>query len=68
MAKAGTTGSYKCSFCGKSDRQVNRLIAGNNGVSICDDCVKICNEILENEIKDDEKTEISGELPKPKKI
>ena len=68
MAKAGTTGGYKCSFCGKSDRQVNRLIAGNNGVSICDDCVKICNEILENEIKDDEKAEISGELPKPKKI
>ncbi len=67
MAKSNAVGGYKCSFCGKSDRQVNRLIAGNNGVSICDDCVKICNEILENEIKEDEPA-ISGELPKPKKI
>lgn len=66
MAKSGTT-SYRCSFCGKPDSQVTRLIAGNNGVAICDDCVKICNEILENEIKD-KNSDISEEIPKPKKI
>ena len=45
MAK-NASGAYRCSFCGKSDRQVNRLIAGTGGVAICDDCVKICNDIL----------------------
>ena len=67
MAK-NASGAYHCSFCGKSDRQVNRLITGTGGVAICDDCVKICNEILGDEIKDDDKSEISSELPKPKKI
>lgn len=67
MPKYGNSASvYKCSFCGKSDREVNRMITGN-GASICDDCVKICNEILETEIKD-EAEEIAGNLPKPKKI
>ena len=67
MAKNdNNTGVYKCSFCGKSNRQVNRLIAGQSGY-ICDDCVKICVEMLETEIKDEE-TAISNELPKPKKI
>lgn len=61
------SGAYRCSFCGKSDRQVNRLIQGQEGC-ICDACVKICNEIiLDNEIKDEEKP-ITSELPKPKKI
>ena len=67
MAK-NASNAYHCSFCGKSDRQVNRLITGTGGVAICDDCVKICNEILGDEIKDDDKSEISSELPKPKKI
>ena len=67
MAKSASTDGYRCSFCGKSGRQVNRLIAGNNGVSICDDCVKVCNEILENEIKDASSAG-NDELPKPKKI
>ena len=66
MAKSNSNTVYHCSFCGKSDRQVNRLIAGQDGY-ICDACVKICNEILENEIPDDE-TSKSSELPKPKKI
>lgn len=67
MAKNdNNSGVYKCSFCGKSNRQVNRLIAGQSGY-ICDDCVKICVEMLETEIKDEE-TAISNELPKPKKI
>ena len=67
MAKSdGNSNIYKCSFCGKSNRQVNRLIAGQDA-AICDACVKICTEMLETEIKDDEPA-IDGELPKPKKI
>ena len=58
---------YKCSFCNKPDTQVNRLIAGPNGVYICDNCIKLCSEILENDEK--EQTKISPEkLPKPKDI
>ena len=37
---------YHCSFCGKSQSQVRRLIAGPNGVYICDECVVLCNEII----------------------
>ena len=67
MAKNDSnSGVYKCSFCGKSNRQVNRLIAGQDGY-ICDACVKICVEMLETEIKDEESA-LTDELPKPKKI
>ena len=66
MARSSNSSSYKCSFCGKTDSQVNRLIAGQEGY-ICDSCVKICNEILENDVKDDAKETIN-EIPKPKKI
>lgn len=38
-----------CSFCGKPQEQVSRLIAGPNGVYICDQCVALCNEILTDE-------------------
>ncbi len=38
-----------CSFCGKTKEQVRRLIAGPNGVHICDKCVALCNEILADE-------------------
>ena len=61
-----SSGTYRCSFCGKTDRQVNRLIAGQEGY-ICDACVKVCNEILEDDVKENEKPVVS-ELPKPKKI
>ena len=37
----------RCSFCGKSEAQASRLIAGASGVHICDDCVSVCNRILE---------------------
>ena len=58
---------YKCSFCSKPDTQVNRLIAGPNGVYICDNCIKLCSEILESDEK--EQTSINPEkLPKPKDI
>ena len=67
MAKSSSSSdSYRCSFCGKSNRQVNRLISGQDAC-ICDACVKICVEMLETEIKDNEAA-ISDELPKPKKI
>jgi hypothetical protein len=39
-------GEYRCSFCGKDQDQVQRLIAGPGGVYICDECVHLCNEIL----------------------
>jgi ATP-dependent Clp protease ATP-binding subunit ClpX len=41
--------AYQCSFCGKSQDQVKRLIAGPNRVYICDECVALCNEIIAEE-------------------
>jgi len=67
MAKFGDTGELlKCSFCGKSQKQVKKLIAGP-GVYICDECIDLCNEIIEEELAD------SGELtfehlPNPREI
>ena len=43
----GTRGVYRCSFCGKSQDQVRRLVAGPGGVYICDECVDMCREIME---------------------
>jgi aspartate carbamoyltransferase catalytic subunit len=48
MTKAGKV-AYKCSFCGKTQQQTKRLIAGPNGVYICDECVALCREIIEEE-------------------
>jgi len=67
MARVGdSTDLLKCSFCGKSQKQVKNLIAGP-GVYICDECIDLCNEIIEEEL-----TETGGfsldELPKPKDI
>lgn len=42
-------GKIRCSFCGKTQDQVNRLISGPNGAFICDECIDICAEILEEE-------------------
>lgn len=58
----------KCSFCGKSQKQVQQLIAGP-GVYICDECVELCTEIIEERLSEGEATEV-GEfhLPKPKEI
>jgi len=56
----------KCSFCGKSQDQVRRLIAGPN-VYICDECVELCEEIIKEEFEDVMESEITG-LPKPKDI
>jgi ATP-dependent Clp protease ATP-binding subunit ClpX len=56
----------KCSFCGKSQKQVRKLIAGP-GVYICDECIELCNEILEEELTDGSVQPLS-ELPKPREI
>ncbi len=60
--------TLKCSFCGKSEHSVRKLIAGT-GVYICDSCVELCNEILQKDLEEDEE-EIVGtdRLPKPKEI
>ena len=67
MAKFGEGGELlKCSFCGKSQKQVKKLIAGP-GVYICDECIDLCNEIIEEELA--ETSEVSlGELPSPREI
>ncbi len=67
MAKFGDTGELlKCSFCGKTQKQVKKLIAGP-GVYICDECIDLCNEIIEEELTG--ATELGfGELPKPREI
>ena len=59
-------GQLKCSFCGKLQDQVKKLVAGP-GVYICDECIELCNEIIEEELSDDLSLEM-GELPKPKEI
>ncbi|MBE3572720.1 MAG: ATP-dependent Clp protease ATP-binding subunit ClpX [Moorella humiferrea] len=59
-------GQLKCSFCGKLQDQVKKLVAGP-GVYICDECIELCNEIIEEELNEDLNLEI-GELPKPKEI
>ncbi|MDA8229186.1 MAG: ATP-dependent Clp protease ATP-binding subunit ClpX [Desulfitobacterium hafniense] len=56
----------KCSFCGKTQDQVKKLVAGP-GVYICDECIELCNEIIEEELSEDLGVEI-GDIPKPKEI
>src|SRR6187401_1276112 len=66
MAKFGESDLLKCSFCGKSQKQVKKLIAGP-GVYICDECIDLCNEIIEEELA--ETGEVKWEeLPKPMEI
>ncbi|MFM8528931.1 MAG: ClpX C4-type zinc finger protein, partial [Ilumatobacteraceae bacterium] len=67
MAKFGETGELlKCSFCGKSQKQVKKLIAGP-GVYICDECIELCNEIIEEERAETGEPRVD-ELPTPKEI
>lgn len=47
--KRKTRPTFRCSFCGKQQDQVERLIAGPNGVYICDQCVDLCQEIIQEE-------------------
>ncbi len=67
MARIGDGGDLlKCSFCGKSQKQVKKLIAGP-GVYICDECIDLCNEIIEEELNENEEVSLD-ELPKPREI
>ncbi|MEJ1105561.1 MULTISPECIES: ATP-dependent Clp protease ATP-binding subunit ClpX [unclassified Kribbella] len=67
MARIGDGGDLlKCSFCGKSQKQVKKLIAGP-GVYICDECIDLCNEIIEEELNEGSEVGLT-ELPKPREI
>ncbi|MGH2691408.1 MAG: ATP-dependent Clp protease ATP-binding subunit ClpX [Actinomycetota bacterium] len=67
MPKFGDGGDLlKCSFCGKSQKQVKKLIAGP-GVYICDECIDLCNEIIEEELTETSELKLE-ELPKPREI
>jgi len=67
VARIGDGGDLlKCSFCGKSQKQVKKLIAGP-GVYICDECIDLCNEIIEEELNDSADVPFD-ELPKPREI
>ncbi len=68
MARIGDGADLlKCSFCNKSQKQVKKLIAGP-GVYICDECIDLCNEIIEEEFTETSDGEGGFELPKPKQI
>jgi ATP-dependent Clp protease ATP-binding subunit ClpX len=67
VARIGDGGDLlKCSFCGKSQKQVKKLIAGP-GVYICDECIDLCNEIIEEELSESSDVKFD-DLPKPKEI
>jgi ATP-dependent Clp protease ATP-binding subunit ClpX len=67
VAKFGDSGELlKCSFCGKSQKQVKKLIAGP-GVYVCDECIELCNEIIEEEFADTGDVRFE-ELPTPREI
>lgn len=59
-------GQFKCSFCGKGQEDVKKLIAGP-GVYICDECIELCNEIIEEEMHEEIDVEL-GNVPRPKEI
>ena len=67
MARVGASSDLlKCSFCGKSQKQVRKLIAGP-GVYICDECIDLCNEMIEEELAESSEFGLE-ELPKPREI
>ncbi|MCI1748929.1 MAG: ATP-dependent Clp protease ATP-binding subunit ClpX [Acidipropionibacterium sp.] len=68
MARIGESSDlFKCSFCGKSQKQVKKLIAGP-GVYICDECIDLCNEIIEEEFTESNDLGPLDELPHPREI
>lgn len=69
MAKrrSGNVNGLRCSFCGKSQDEVKKLIAGP-AVYICDECIELCNEIIEEEYEKETRTEKKGEFPAPAAI
>ena len=66
MSKNEEKRQLKCSFCGKNQEQVRRLIAGPD-VYICDECIELCSEIIEEEFDEDVEEDTTS-LPKPKEI
>ena len=56
-----------CSFCGKSQHEVRKLIAGPS-VYVCDECVELCNDIIREDVSDEEIADPEDKLPKPKEI
>lgn len=68
MAK--NSGTIKCSFCGKPQESVKKIIAGPNGVFICDECVDVCQNIMETEVFDGFDDEINQDkiIPNPAEI
>lgn len=71
MAGKNSDNNIRCSFCNKTQNQVKKLIAGPNGVYICDECIDICADILDEELEDDEEQESLHpeiNLLKPKEI
>ena len=67
------TTKIRCSFCGKTEKQVRKLIAGPGDVFICDECISLCDEILEDELQElysdrDAEEEVEINLLKPKEI
>ncbi len=70
MAIKGNDTKIRCSFCGKTEDQVRKLIAGPDGAYICDDCVAICSEIIQEEFEDlyGEQDTDEINLIKPKEI
>jgi len=67
MARNDEKKQLKCSFCGKTQEQVKRLVAGP-GVYICDECIELCSEIIEEEFEDSRLDSELDDLPKPKEI
>ncbi len=68
MARIGETSDLlKCSFCGKSQKQVKKLIAGP-AIYICDECIELCNEIIEEEFSEASDVGLLDDLPKPHDI
>src|SRR5258706_4683022 len=64
----GTKVPYRCSFCGKSQEQVRKLIAGQ-GVYICDECITLCREIVVEEFMEAPKARTLGQkIPSPRRI
>ena len=67
MARFEDKKQFKCSFCGKSQEQVKRLVAGP-GVYICDECIELCSEIIDEELEDARLDMEYNEIPKPRDI
>lgn len=67
MSRYDEKKQLKCSFCGKTQEQVKRLVAGP-GVYICDECIELCSEIIEEEFEETKADAELGEIPKPKDI